>query len=263
MISTHRLLRRSFNNSWTIPCSRWLPFPVHRSRNYRVVVVTLGQSSTASDSRETFSRPATVALFPSLNGRNAEQRSHCGRLLANGADLSFAWISTDSSRIACTRTTATTTATIYLSYDPFFFLFPFHPLLSGNRSTTIVIQPCPISFTLVLLPVLLRIRSNFCIHFEVSSAWRARLSTRCPVTSRVSKLTRLIRSMSRIFNRINVNVRFDVIIYIIYTNCSRGDVYLSGRGKAFSFTNRQFLFVSFLLHFSSSSNIGHGSLVAI
>lgn len=75
MISTHRLLRRSFNNSWTIPCSRWLPFPVHRSRNYRVVVVTLGQSSTASDSRETFSRPATVALFPSLNGRNAEQRS--------------------------------------------------------------------------------------------------------------------------------------------------------------------------------------------
>lgn len=56
--------------------SRWLPFPVQRSRNYRVVVVTLGQSSTASDSRETFSRPATVALFPSLNGRNAEQRSH-------------------------------------------------------------------------------------------------------------------------------------------------------------------------------------------
>lgn len=75
-ISTHRPSRRSFNNSWTILYSRWLPFPAQRSRNYRVVVVTLGQSSTASDSRETFSRPATVALFPSLNGRNAEQRSH-------------------------------------------------------------------------------------------------------------------------------------------------------------------------------------------
>lgn len=139
--------------------SRWLPFPVQRSRNYRVVVVTLGQSSTASDSRETFSRPATVALFPSLNGRNAEQRRHrpIGRQWSLTCRLhEFPPIPRGSRALK-----QPLHPEIYLSnlYDPFFssvssFFFPFHPIWK-YRSTTIVIQPCPIPFTLVVpLPVL-------------------------------------------------------------------------------------------------------------
>lgn len=67
-------LRRSFNNSWIIP-SALVTVCAGELEELRDVV-TLRQSSTASDSRETFSRPSTTALFCSLNGRtrNVQQR---------------------------------------------------------------------------------------------------------------------------------------------------------------------------------------------
>lgn len=152
-------LRRSFNNSWIVP-SALVTVCAGELEELRDVV-TLRQSSTASDSRETFSRSSTTALFSSLNGRNAERptetRNHAAinRLLAVALTCRLHEFPRFS-RIACTRVTTT----IHL-VRTFFFLSlrsspfsSFRPFRSGSRPNTIFIQPRATSFTFTPLPFL-------------------------------------------------------------------------------------------------------------